>query len=263
MADRIVYVYGIVPASFALDGAPRGLDAGALSLVREGEVAALVSELDASLYPPAMVEASVGDVAWVSPRAVAHDAVLSWAGEAGDVVPSPMFTLFGDADAVRRMLRERASLLTRALTRVAGAREFAVRLFRRDEVLATRVAELSPALGDLEREARSATPGQRYLIERKADGQRSAEMRRVAQDVARECFDALRGAAREATRDSIAQRDGEPGVAVLNAFFLVPRDEEEPFRRELTALVRRHEPFGFAFEFTGPWPPYHFTRDDR
>ncbi len=146
---------------------------------------------------------------------------------------------------------------------MAGAREFAVRLFRRDDVLATRVAELSPALGDLEREASGASPGQRYLLERKAEGRRSAEMRRIAGDVARESFETLRSVAREGARETIAQRDGEPGTAVLNAFFLVPRDEEEPFRRELTALVRRHEPFGFVYEFTGPWPPYHFTRDDR
>jgi hypothetical protein len=51
------------------------------------------------------------------------------------------------------------------------------------------------------------------------------------------------------------------GTAVLNASFLLAHGHEEAFRGELTALVNEHEPRGFRFEFTGPWPPYHFVRE--
>jgi hypothetical protein len=263
MAERILYVYGIVPSGLALAGAPAGLDEAPLELMVEGDIAALCSALDTDAYPTELVEANVGDVAWVGPRAVSHDAVLTWASDRGAVIPLPMFTLYREADALRAMLRERGAVLGRTLERVGRAQEYAVRVFRLDDMLASSVVELSAKLAELERAAAAATPGQRYLIERKAENERAGEIRRVGAAVAQESYEALRALALDAARDPLPRRDAERsvGVAVLNAFFLVPRDGVEAFRRELTALVTRHEPQGFHFEFTGPWPPYHFVED--
>lgn len=261
MAERIIYLYGIVPASLSLAGAPTGLDDGHLELVRRGDVAALISRLESATYPVEVVEARVGDVSWVGPRAVAHDQVLTWASEAGPVVPLPMFTLYREAAALDGMLAEREGKLRKTLERIGGAQEYAVRLFRLDDVLSSRLAELSPKLAELDRAAQAATPGQRYLLERKAESEKAGEMRRIAGVVAQESFDALGRHASAGTRDPLPQRDGEKGTAVLNAFFLVDRKSVEEFRRELTALVSKHEPNGFRYEFTGPWPPYHFVRD--
>jgi len=51
------------------------------------------------------------------------------------------------------------------------------------------------------------------------------------------------------------------GAAVLNASFLVAHDRLDDFRAAVTDFVRAHDQRGFRVEFTGPWPPYHFTRD--
>jgi hypothetical protein len=48
---------------------------------------------------------------------------------------------------------------------------------------------------------------------------------------------------------------------VLNAAFLVAPDRLSDFQRELTDIVEREQPNGFRFDFTGPWPPYHFVRE--
>lgn len=261
MGEQVIYVYGIVEPAADIVNAPPGLDGARVSIEREGDTAALVSALDAAVYGRDAVEAQSADVEWVAPRAVAHDAVLTWASDAGPVVPLPMFTLFTDGAAVRAMLRERADELRATLDRVAPAQELGVRVFRVDAELARHMAELSPAIAELEGEAQSATPGQRYLLERKAERARAAELRRVAADVAHDVYDALAGHAIEGTTEPLPTRDGgqQGGGAVLNAYFLVRRDALDPFRAALTTLVRRYEPLGFRFDFTGPWPPYHFA----
>ena len=48
---------------------------------------------------------------------------------------------------------------------------------------------------------------------------------------------------------------------VLNAAFLVAPHQFEALQRTLTSLVARHGPHGFRFDFTGPWPPYHFVNE--
>jgi hypothetical protein len=161
------------------------------------------------------------------------------------------------------MLRERGAALARTLNHVRDRQEYGVRLFRIDDALTAHLAILSPRIAELERSAAAASPGQRYLLTRKLEAERSEELRRISQDVAQRAFDALTRHAAAAVLDALPRRtlEGMAGTAVLNASFLLARDAAEPFTRELTALVEEHEPQGFRFEFTGPWPPYHFVRE--
>lgn len=266
MADRIWYVYGIVPAGLELRDAPAGIDDEPVLLdVRDG-LGALVSALDADDYAPERIEQRVGDMGWMGPRAAAHDRVVTWASDHGPVIPFPMLSsIFRDRDAVRASLHEKHAQLAEALERVAPGREYTVRVYRLDDVLSGALPEVSPRIAELAAQLASASPGQRYLLQRKLEGERRAELRRIGSEVAQEVYAALAPLAMAAARDPVpAPAEGSAaGTAVLNASFLVRREAYEPFARELTMLGARHEPHGFRFEFTGPWPAYHFVRGPR
>jgi len=53
-----------------------------------------------------------------------------------------------------------------------------------------------------------------------------------------------------------------PGIMVLNAAFLIAPDRLRAFQERLTEIVSDRQPSGFRFDFTGPWPPYHFAPSD-
>jgi hypothetical protein len=262
LPDRVLYAYAVAPAGLDASRAPVGIDDAAVRTVADGDLEALVSSVDTSAYAPDRVELLTEEVGWVAPRAAAHDAVVTWAGDRGPVIPLPIFTLFHDESRVREMLRERAPELRATLERVGIGQEYGLRIFRIDDVLAQHVGALSPTVEALERQARGATPGQRYLIQRKLEAEQRNELKRIAADVARESFETLAPLALEAVREALPAkgREDAPGVAILNAFFLVRRGALAPFQEALTAIVREHEAHGFRFDFTGPWPPYHFVR---
>jgi hypothetical protein len=263
-ASPLWYVYGIVPSRMPHSTLPAGLDDAIVSVESGGDVAALVSVLDGDQYAPAALETSSGDVDWLSPRAVAHDRVLTWASDHGAVVPLPMFSLFSGRDAVRTMLRDRAAQLSSTLARVAPGRENALRVYRIDAELRNAMTSLSPKLQELATTAAAASPGQRYLLERKLDGEKKSEVRAVSQRIVDEILAELTPYAQHATRSPIpraADADAARGTMVLNAAFLVAPDQLEAFQKTLTALVSRHGAHGFRFDFTGPWPPYHFVSE--
>ena len=263
MADRIHYVYAVVDADTDASDAPAGIDDAPVELHADGAVAALVSAVDAAVYAGPEVETRSGDLEWLGPRARAHDAVVTWASDRGAVVPLPMFSLFRDRTGVGAMLRERREFLARTLDHVRGRQEYGVRLFRIDAALTEHLGELSPRIAELERTAAAASPGQRYLLNRKLEAERTEELRRISHDVAQRVFDALAAHAAAAALDALPRRtiEGMAGTAVLNASFLLARDAVDAFRRALTGQVAQFEPRGFRFEFTGPWPPYHFVRE--
>jgi hypothetical protein len=261
----IWYVYGIVPADTPMASPPAGIDDSRVSLEQHAGVAALVSVLDDPGYSPAEIEANSGNVEWLSPRAVAHDRVLTWASDHGAVVPLPMFSLFSGDEALRQMLDDRASQLNATLARVGRGREYALRVYRVDAELLSAVASLSPRLATMASAAAGASPGQRYLLERKLDGERKSEMRAVTQRIVEEIVDSLSphtiGVRRSPIPKAADADAAARGTMVLNAAFLIAPASLESFQRMLTSLVERHGPHGLRFDFTGPWPPYHFVNE--
>ena len=245
---KVYYVYGIVPST--LTNPPLGLDGAAVSLIPVADLSALVSELPSAEYDPASVESKLADLDWLSPRAIAHDAVVSWASDKGGVVPFPMWVLFKDRPSLESGLTPRVAEFHRALDRVTPGREYSVRVF----AFKDRLAALSPAVAQLESEIEQATPGQRYLLERKLDSVRQTEAREVSASVSTSIHDELSKLALGATTEPAPK-----SAAILNAAYLVSRDAPEPFQAKLTDLIHKFEPLGFRFEFTGPWPPYHFV----
>ena len=263
MADSLYYVYAIVPPSIAIEAAPLGVDDAQVALVAERDVAALVGRVDATMYG-AGIDDRIADVAWLAPRATAHDAVLTWASDLGAVIPLPLFSLFRSRDAVQSMLKDRHDDLASTLNRVGRGREFGVRIFRVDDELRRSLGALSPTVAGLEAEvAAAASPGQGYLLGRKLDAAKKDELRRVAASVASSAYDDLAARSLSATQDPLPKATVEQaGAAILNAAFLVAHDRIDEFRAVVTDLVRRHQAQGFRLEFTGPWPPYHFARSD-
>jgi len=264
-SNSIWYVYGIVSSEMPETTLPVGLDDMSVSLERHDGIAALVSVLDGDRYAPAALELSSGDVEWLSPRAVAHDRVLTWASDHGAVVPLPMFSLFSGQLAVRTMLRDRATQLAATLASVARGREYALRVYRVDGELLGAATALSPRLNDLAKIAASASVGQRYLLERKLEGEKKLELRSLSQRIVEEIVSELTPHTLRVVRSPIPRSgDAEAaarGTMVLNAAFLVAPQAFEGLQRSLSSLVARHGAHGFRFDFTGPWPPYHFVNE--
>jgi len=263
--SAIWYVYGVVPREFDLARAPGGLDDTSLELCEAGEVAAIVSRLDGKEYAPSAVERATENVEWLAPRAVAHDRVLTWASDRGPLVPLPIFSLFSGAPAVQAMLRERREQLQSALQRAASGREYALRVYRVDSELTKAATELSPRLAELHDAAMAASPGQRYLLERKLETERKNALHSIGKRIARDVVDALRPLAIDTSESRIASRGtraNADAALILDAAFLVEPHGLDRFQRELTAIVERHQAHGFRFDFTGPWPLYHFVRDE-
>jgi gas vesicle protein GvpL/GvpF len=263
-SNSLWYVYGVVAADFSATSMPDGLDDAAVFVEtsEKNDVAALVSRLDQPDYQPAMLEERSGSVEWLSPRAMAHDRVLTWASDRGAVVPLPMFSLFSGRQAVQTMLGDRGEQLSATLARIGDAREYALRVYRVDAELLAAVHTLSPKLQEMAATATNASPGQRYLLERKLDGEKRSEMRAVSQRLVDEIVSALRSCAQAVQRSPIprvAEADAARGTMVLNAAFLVRPDALPNFQRTLTTIVDERGAQGFRFDFTGPWPAYHFV----
>jgi hypothetical protein len=259
--ERLCYVYGVVSSPLEIGAAPSGIDGGQVNLISNGGVSALATSVSADDYSPERVESLTADVDWVSQRATAHDRVLTWASDNAPVIPFPMWTLFRDSKAVNAMLSKRLAELQRTFERIGAGREFIVRVYVQTGVLKDHIGGQASEIGALEAEAARATPGQKYLLQRKIENLRKDAGRDIAAQAASDIHDALRAQSMESVREQPVNSGAprEQGRAILNASFLVKPGNVVHFQEALTTMVHKYEPSGFRFDFTGPWPPYHFV----
>jgi hypothetical protein len=102
--------------------------------------------------------------------------------------------------------------------------------------------------------------GRDYLVRKSAQLKARESAALDAARVATDVHDALSGVAEAAAQ--MATRAGESGSPlVLNGAYLVPDEDRDAFMRLVEGL-QEERGAEYAFEVTGPWPPYNFTSAD-
>ena len=245
------YVYGVIAADTARDGLFAGVGgvAGAVSLVQEGSLAAIVSTVPLAEFGEEELTEHLRDPAWLEQRVRAHESVLEAALKTRGLVPFRFGTIYRDEDRVREMLVHEAEALAGRLDRVRGKLELGVKGFL-----------AGPAQAEAEPQA-EVSAGRRYL-EGKQQARRLAEEQEALRGgLAQSAHERLAAVAEEAVANPLQSREvsGRAADMFLNGAYLVADARQDDFRRAVSALAAEHEPTGASFELTGPWPPYNFV----
>lgn len=259
----LVYLYGVVRGDAPEPPADLyGIDGGPVRLLREDDVAALVGDVAAADYGEEVLDARLRDLQWVGERGIAHEQVLLWSAERGPVVPMHPFSLHQGEERVRERLRAGRERLAELLRSLEGRQEWGVKVWRSDEAVGQHLDELSPAVRSLTEEIEKAPPGRRFLLSKKREGLRETELRAASARVARRVYEELKSLAEGAVAVPLPPPPDQDRVLALHAAFLVPQSGFSAFHRGVSEAAARYSGVGFEFEFTGPWPAYHFAKLD-
>jgi hypothetical protein len=253
---RATYVYGLVaaPAAPAVAAAPKGLPrlSSPRALAAGDGLWLIVADAPLRDYGADAIGRRLEDLSWVSTCALAHERVVEHFAAAGTVVPMKLFTLFaGDARAVEHIAGQRERL-ERLLSRVAGCREWGVRVH-----LDERRARKTVAAG---KAPPSGGTGTAFLQQKRRQQEASRQAVARAQARAEEVHTALAARARGVVRRE--QLAAEPGERLLlDAAFLVPESDAAAFEAEVGRGSEALARLGCETILTGPWPPYNFVAE--
>jgi hypothetical protein len=169
-----------------------------------------------------------------------------------------MFSLYTGDAALRDAAAGRLAEVTAALRSLAGRREWNLKVAYDADELARHGAEISPELSRIAEEMALATPGRRYLLERRRTEVLKQEVSRAARALADELLKALARHADD-VRVLPAVEGDDAGTVVLNAALLVTRDAEDSLRTAAAELYQQYTALGMIISFSGPWAPYRFV----
>lgn len=244
-------LYCLIQAREPLTLPPGGLPGAEppRALPAAGSLTAIVATLPDRDYAPDVVNDKLRDMDWVAKAAVGHEQLLEAVMQSATaILPMKLLTLFSGDDRLLKDLATQRARLTRAAAHVAGCEEYGLRIVALDaEPAAAEAARPASGTAFLERKKRAR------------DDTRAQAARRAA--FAREAFEALAGASRDAVSRPVLADDVERPL--LDAAFLVAADQKAAFGRAADALGARAAGEHCVFKLTGPWPPYHFVQVDR
>ncbi|MFH8370944.1 GvpL/GvpF family gas vesicle protein [Streptomyces sp. NPDC018031] len=205
--------------------------------VREGELTAIVSDCPEGLKPRRR-------------DLMAHQRVLSEAGEVCAVLPMRFGSVAPGDGAVRGVLAEQAGAYQERLARLDGRAEYNLKAVHHEQVLLRELLDEQPELRDMAAANRSADGG--TYDDRLRMGERVAQAVRVREEQdARLVEETLAPLGEE-------HRHGpESGGWFLNLSLLVPREEADRLVEAATALRRAHP--RLDLRLNGPLPPYSFA----
>jgi hypothetical protein len=259
--SNLVYLYGFVPRGEL--GAPTlpGIAGQPVELVEVGAVKAAVSRVPAASFAPELVEERVHDLDWLSEQGALHERVVTWFADHAEILPVRLLTLYSGADALAASLRDGGRGLAKRLGQLAGLREWDLKVRYDARILSDHLGEVSEEIARLDREAAAASPGRRYLIERRRAEMVKDETGRAARLLADTLHEQMSGMSRD-SRTMPPPKDTVDLPMVLNAAYLVPRDIEQEMHRAAAAELERLRALGLDGQLTGPWAPYRFLVDD-
>lgn len=249
MGAKATYVYCAVQARRkpGLGQAPSGPQGLGKHRLLDGGRGLWLVVADAPLprYGEAAIQRGLQDLKWLSRCAVAHEAVVEYCLRARAVVPMKLLTIFeSDFRALAEIGRRRQEL-DRSIRRVAGKREWGVRI------------RSIPGSGVV-RPVRRVTTGASYLAAKKQARDATRELVARGQSRVNRAFAGLAALAVDAQRHPPPSGGEQKTRLLLDAAFLVETRGTARFRAAVRHLARDLGRDGYGVEVTGPWPPYNF-----
>jgi ribosomal protein L12E/L44/L45/RPP1/RPP2 len=241
-AANACYVYGVVDADARLPEELSGVGGGHVSLVRHGELAAVVSGI-----APDRPLGTRDDL-------VAHDGVVGGLARETTMLPLRFGAVVTDPDAlVEEMLEPYHDWFATVLEDLRGTREFTVTGTYVEDVVLREVLEENPEIADLRERVREVPEDASYY-----DRIRLGELIvKVLEDKRREDTDELLRTL-EPHAAAVAPRSPSGEDAAAEAAFLVADRRLEEFEEAVEELGERWSG-RVRLRMVGPLAPYDFV----
>jgi gas vesicle protein GvpL/GvpF len=240
-AARGKYVYGVIQSADPLKFGAVGIgDNGSeIHTIHHRDLAAVVSDV-----PLGILDSTRENV-------LAHERVNEIVMRDHTVIPMSFGTIFKTKDDIVQLLRSAYDAFGDVLAKMRDKMEFGLKvLWDRDSVVKD-IEDEDEGIHRLKNEI-ALQKGSTYFARMQYGRAIDAALQSRSERYGSEILDRLRDVA-------VASRINKPigDKMIMNAAFLVSRDQEGAFDARVKSIAAEHDKL--TFKYTGPWPPYNFV----
>ncbi|MEM1125601.1 MAG: GvpL/GvpF family gas vesicle protein [Bacteroidota bacterium] len=256
-----LYVLGLVPRGAHLVLPASGMEPGhPVTTKAYRGLEAVVCPVTLEAFGPDAQPAQTNDLTWLEAMAQRHQRLQEEVRREGTtLLPMRFGTICHDEPGLLTFLEAHHDDFLHTLSALRGMQEWGLKVFC-DDTRFNEHVELAPDVPSPD----GASEGTAYFLRKKhAQARAQAYAQRLAL-----CLDEIDHTLQAHAQEAVRNEPQEPRWSghtlpnVLNAAYLVGRDDEPAFLQAVDRLVATYAPLGLEVVRTGPWPPYHFARLD-
>ena len=257
MNNELIYVYCLANSPPELNEIA---DIHGLRAVFSDGFYAIVRDVSVDDFSEESFKKHLSDLMWLESNARNHIEVITMILKNSSVIPFKFGTIFQEEDSLKKFIKDYFDSLTENFEYVDGKEEWAIKIYCERKVLSNQIDELSEESATLERQIMSSSPGKAYLLRRKKIDLVEYEMNRICKIYGQKCFDEFKNLSESTNLNNLLPKEitGREDTMILNATFLVKKNNVVDFKGVAEIFERKNRNSGFNLEFTGPWPPFSF-----
>ncbi|MGI0059999.1 MAG: GvpL/GvpF family gas vesicle protein [Nitrosotalea sp.] len=185
----------------------------------------------------------------------AHQRVVEESRSLGTTLPVRFGIMFKTDDGVKKMLVKSYFDLKSKVTKLKDKDEYGLKVIidKSDLKKISLVEHNSPEIEKIKKEITSSGQGTAYFLKMKMDEAIKNQTYKKIDKISGQIHNELT----KASEDGCLLKS-EFDQIVLNASYLVYRDQTVKFNQKLDSLKEKYESDGFIFHLSGPWAPYSF-----
>ncbi|MBI5400396.1 GvpL/GvpF family gas vesicle protein [Candidatus Saganbacteria bacterium] len=254
----LIYVYCITNKEPNLNGA-KELVRG-LYFISEQGLYAVVSEEKEEEFDQANLEKNLSNLEWIKQLAVLHEKVIEQIMEQAGVIPFKFGTLFNNEQNLKAMLVEHEDEFKTDLDQLADKEEWGVKVYCDKEKLKQTVDVQNEEIKKIDDEINASSPGKAFILKKKKEELLDVVLSKTLNTYIQESFDQLGQHCEESRLNRVLPKEvtGRKGEMILNAAYLVAKDQVTRFNQEADRLNPDGKEKGISLDVSGPWPPYNF-----
>ncbi len=235
------YVYCIIQATDGLRFGPVGISADSLDVytINYRDVAAVVSDV-----PIGLIDSTRDNV-------LAHERVNEIVMRDHTVIPMSFGTIFKTREDTIELLRSAYDAFSDVLSKMQDKFEFGLKVLWDRDLVVRQIEQDDEDINRLKTEI-SLQRGSTYFARMQYGRAIDTALQVRSERYVSEILGRLRSVA-------VASRVNKPigDRMIMNAAFLVARDQESAFDSQVKAVAAALGQL--TFKYTGPWPPYNFV----
>jgi hypothetical protein len=240
-SPRGKYVYCVIQSADLLKFGAAGIgdNTSEIHTIHYRDLAAVVSDV-----PLGILDSTRENV-------LAHERVNEIVMRDHTVIPMSFGTIFKTKDDIVQLLRSAYDAFGDVLAKMRDKMEFGLKvLWDRDSVVKD-IEDEDEGIHRLKNEI-ALQKGSTYFARMQYGRAIDAALQSRSERYGTEILDRLRDVA-------VASRINKPigDKMIMNAAFLVSRDQEGAFDSRVKSIAAEHDKL--TFKYTGPWPPYNFV----
>ncbi|MEI8032323.1 MAG: GvpL/GvpF family gas vesicle protein [Chlorobiaceae bacterium] len=257
-SDRLIYLY-CVASEAPLKGASGDHD-GIIIMEHNGLFVCLRHVLEDE-FSESNLKKNISSEPWLDLHVREHLSVIGNLMERNTVIPFNFGTIYRTRERLQSFLDQHAAGLKSALDYLADKEEWSVKIFCNRAKIVQNISSLSRNIADIDLQISKSSPGKAYILGKKKNEILEKEISQIYNACSKELFSSLNLMAREYRLNQVLSGDltGRGEDMIVNAAFLIQKDNVPGFIAKTDGLVTEHENMGLLLEVAGPWPPYTFV----